>query len=240
MLDEYAVAQLCLDELERFRDPHTGATFSDEASALRGHGIVDLGIQGAPLYAYVAAGDLPKAVAAERFLRRLLDEQSDSTERLYCFYDTRKGPVTDFAENLRVQGCLERGRTAQPHANLGLSISALAKLYEATGNAEFLETAQGFMAFELGCRDDLVTHAQNHKVGWAAALLWRHTRRDVYHDLAVAIADKVARSLLPDGRAVADIVFERVEEQSLYVTVRSTCDAALWLRMTADELDAVG
>ena len=238
MVNRYDLSRLCLAELEGFFDEKTGAAFSRPSADAQRPTEIDLGIQGAPLMANVATGSLERAAAAGRFLGRMLDEQPHLEERLYCFYDLENGFVTEFEERRRLAAVLERKLQCQPHANLGLSVCALAKLYEATGEVEFLDSARGYFEFQLRCAQDLFSHAQHHKCGWAGALLWRHTGEQKYLDAAIRIADNVAHAGLPDGRWVADIFFQRIEDQPLDYTVAMTCDATLWLRLIADELEA--
>jgi hypothetical protein len=222
--------------LERHICPHEGGVLSAPGDVY-----FDAALQGAGLHAAVAVGDTTTARKIGGLTVRLIREQPDPVLGFYMLYAPRRGHLRDVSDSNRAERLLVRVEPRQPYANLGFALQGLCRLHEATGEHTYLEAAADALDTLLGGghRDDLVSHGQNHKVGHAAILLYRHLKRRRHLDAAVAIADCVAKRIGADGRAWADVFYDRIEDQPPLFSVRTTCDSALWLRQMADEVNVL-
>ena len=238
--DDFISARLLYSELQRYVCPVTGGL----AGTIVGIGdqttYFDVGIQGALLHAALAVGDLETARRNAHLLRMWFDDQPERLDRLYSRYHPGSGFIRDVPAGEEIALLFSLTEQRQPWANLGFVLQGLSRLSAATGEGHYRELAEEILDLILSkSRDDLLGHSQNHKVGHACLLLYEQTDNDDYLHLTMAIADKVASNILPDGRAWADVTSDTIENQGEYFTVRTTCDSVLWLISICDGLDGL-
>ncbi len=205
----------------------------------------DASIQGAALHATAAMGDIPAVRRIGDVMTRFVDDQPQPDDAIYTHFHPERGYFMDRsrdgAADTSGRYVFRRGAVNQPLATLGFVMQGLIRVGEVTGDARYTVAAGRLLdRVFANHRDDLLAHSQNHKVGHAAMMLWRHTGREELFDIAIAIAGRVAHNIQPDGRALADVFYDDISRQAPYFTVRTTCDSVLWLAAMRDELLAAG
>jgi len=81
----------------------------------------------------------------------------------------------------------------------GIGAGFLVLHYRLTGEIASLERAEEYMRpAEMAC-DHLFRTPQAGKVGWAAALLWHHRRKQKYREMAERVGDNLLSAQQPDG-----------------------------------------
>ncbi len=201
----------------------------------------DASIQGAILHAAVAIGDLPTARRAGQSITRYIDDQPDA-DAIYTHFHPGRGFATHLgADDAIGRFVFRRGAQRQALANLGFVLQGLSRLSDASGDGSFAAASGRLMDRILrNHREDLLTHSQNHKVGYAALLLRRQLPgRDDLLEVAIAIARCITDRMQPDGRSLADVLFRDISQQPHYASVRTTCDSVLWLSGICDEFAAM-
>ena len=81
----------------------------------------------------------------------------------------------------------------------GIAGGFLARLYQATGEAEWLELAIEYMRFAEGASDYLFRILRAGKVGGAASVLYTITGESKYRDMAVRVGDNLIALQSPEG-----------------------------------------
>ena len=240
LCERYDLARRFYSELGRYRCPETGGIHSLPLKQAGSTACFDAGIQGAMLHAALAMNDLSAARAAGNLMTRWFMDQPSPKEGLLMLFHPRSGYVQEMTEETKLQRQFKPHDSRQPFANLGFTIQGLIRLAEATGDDQYFVSACGILDHLLEVYHvDLLSHSQNHKVGHAAIMAYRHTHEPRYLDAGVTIAHLVSANIQPDGRALADIFFEDIRQQPLYTTVRTTCDSAIWLHEICNELETL-
>ena len=180
-------------------------------------------------------GEREKAAQTGDLMLRFFREQPDLNIGIYNYYHPDLGYLTDIDHENSFERIFARVGWKQPFANLGFLLIGLARLYEATGKKESLDGCLEIMDFLIeNHREDLIAHAQNHKIGYAAAILYRITENAEYIHIASEIAGRLSGNIGKYGRAWADVVSPDLDSQPYYTSVRMTADAVLWLRQIFD------
>ena len=147
---------------------------------------------------YTARIDVGRAVGS--WLRVVMDAQPDFPQRLYTVY-TRNG-------GLCTQPPSQGGHRYVVHSdaqhdedffNPGIAGGFLCRLYQATGELEWLELAQQYMRFSEIASDFLFHIVRAGKVGWAASLLHTLTRKPKYRDMAIRIGNNLLNLQSDEG-----------------------------------------
>src|SRR5262249_14976835 len=71
---------------------------------------------------------------------------------------------------------------------------SVARLYQVTGDKEWLNLAKEYMRFVEGANDYLFRLVRAGKVGWAASLLYTLTGESKYRQMAIRIGDNLVAS----------------------------------------------
>ena len=71
----------------------------------------------------------------------------------------------------------------------GIAGGFLARLYQATGEPEWMDLAREYMRFAEGVGDHHFRLLWSGKVGWGASVLYTLTGEDKYRDMAVRVGD---------------------------------------------------
>ncbi|UCE63873.1 MAG: hypothetical protein JSU59_01560, partial [Nitrospirota bacterium] len=114
---------------------------------------------------------------------------------------------------------------------LGYPIAFLGKLFAATNDSQYVDTAKEYLEFLLGCQGNLRAFHYSHKVAWGAAILGRITKDAHYMELAKSIADFLVQTQSPDGRWLQD--------QPAYTNFDQTAEIAIWMREISGEFSEV-
>ena len=226
------------EALGKYVCPDTGGLYSVPLERTDESPYFDAAIQGAVIHAALMMGDLEAARRAGRTALWFIDHQPDRGAGIYNYFHPKRGYLTEVNDRNRFQCMFVAGTLPQPYANLGFMLQGLCRLFDATGDVAFRDGCGRLVDVLLDdFGPDLLSHSQNHKVAHAMLMLWARTGTARYRDGALRIAPLIAENILPDGRALADVLGDDIENQTPFFTVRTTCDSVLWLSQICDMLD---
>lgn len=176
-------------------------------------------------------GDLKKAKTAGHLLQSFLNLQPHRREGFYLRLNDDGGLITDFAQDLAMFFFVSSNQPNQAYFMLGYPIAFLGKLYAASHDSQYVDTAKEYLDFLLACEGNLRTFHYSHKVAWGAAILTRITRDPRYRELAESITDFLLQTQSQDGRWLTD--------QPAYTFFDQTAEIAIWMREISAELSEV-
>ena len=200
-LGQFDLSQRGMDFIAPFQDPESGgfySSFDQRNDDTEMEIYVTSGCGRAAVY----TNRLDVARGVGRFLRTVLDEQPDYPRKLYAVYTRGGGLVTEFDPADSMHFVMSQdSKEDQQFFNPGIAGGFLARLYKATGEAEWLELAKRYMHFGVIASDHLVTlpTLRQGKTGWGAAVLYTLTGEAKYADLATRIGDSLLSHQNPDG-----------------------------------------
>ena len=140
------------------------------------------------------------ARGAGLWLQNVMAAQPDFPAALYT--------VCNGSGNLCTEPPAEDGRRYVVHSdaeydqdffNPGIAGGFLCRLYQSTGDKQWLTLAQQYMQFAEVANDFLFRLVRAGKVGWAAALLFTLTGEKRYRDMAVRIGNNLLELQAPEG-----------------------------------------
>ena len=198
-LGQFDLSQRGMDFLMDFWDPESGgfySSFTDRDEGTKQDLWVVAGCGIAALY----AGRLDVAEGVGTWMKTLMGAQADYPARMYTVYSRTNGLFTDvdLADDVRyvVHNDAERD---QYFFHPGIAGGFLARLYQATGDEEWLDLSKEYMRFAEGANDYLFRLLRAGKVAWAASVLWRLTGESKYQEMAVRTGDYIIDSQAEDG-----------------------------------------
>ena len=103
--------------------------------------------------------------------------------------------------------------------NPGISAGFLCRLFQATGEEEWLDLAKEFMRAAEIASDYLLGLLRAGKVAWAASNLWTLTGEDRYRKLAIRVGDMIVESQNEEGGwdGLADMVNDASAEMTYWL-----------------------
>ena len=173
-------------------------------------------------------GELSKARTAGHLLESFLFLQPDQQNGFYLRIKENGELIMDYPEETAMFFQVTASQPNQAYFMLGYPIAFLGKLFLATRDARFIDTAEAYLEFLLSCRGNLATFHYSHKVAWGAAILARITRDQRYVDLATTLADFFVETQNHDGKWLQD------EPPLIYFD--QTAEIAIWLIEISSEL----
>jgi len=228
-LGQFDISQPGMDFLMGFWDEVSGGFYSSpterEADTKQDLWIVSIcGL--AALY----TGRTQVAEGAGRWLRSVMEAQPDFPRRLYTVSSRAHGLHTSYDPDDELRYVLASdAKRDQLFFQPGIAGGFLARLFQATGQDEWLRLARDYLRFAEVASDFHFRSLRAGKVGWAVSLLYTLTGEPKYKDMAVRIADNLIAAQMQSGcwPAVGGTAPQN----------DSTADRVLWL----DEIDqAVG
>ncbi len=172
--------------------------------------------------------DLERAKKVGAFLDQLLDQQPDISNKLFLRVNGRGELITTFArENSRLNQ-VSVHEPNQAYFMIGYPIAFLSKLYLATAERRYLETAQRYLDFAMHTKGNITGFHFSHKVMWGAACLATITGSAKYAEFAKSISEHLLAIQSQEGRWLASEPF--------YVGMDQTAEICIWLAETRDEL----
>ena len=199
LLRQYDVAQRAIRFALRFQDPSTGGVYRDrERTGPDGPQIVYLTCQVG--MSALITGHLAAAEAAGQFFKRLWEAQPELPARLYTIW-TRSGGLATVvsSEDERRHYVNESQDVRQMHYNGGMTAAFLARLYLATGDPVWLETARGYQDFSMGSTERQFETKQVCKSAWGGGLLAAITHDPRYVDWTARMGDWFVTEQHGDG-----------------------------------------
>ena len=205
-LGQYDLAHRGMNFLMGFHDPESGGFYSSltERTAKTKQ---DLWVVSGCGQAALATGRLDVARGVGRWMRQLMRLQPDYPHRFYGVYSRAGGLYTgpDPGED-DLRYVLSNDATRDQYFfNPGIAAGFLARLFQATGEAEWLSLAKEYMVFAEGANDYLFTLLRAGKVGWAASVLYTLTGERKYRDLAIQVGKTLLETQGEDGTWAGEI-----------------------------------
>jgi len=183
-LGRFDISQKAMDFLVGFWDPESGGFYSHPTQR-DGDTKQDVIYTGFAGHAALATGRIGIARGVGRWMRTIIELQPDFPNKLYTVYSRANGLHTtiDPAEELRYV-VLSDARRDQFFFQPGAAAGFLARLFQATGETEWLDLAKEYMRFVEGADDYLFRLLRAGKVGAAAAVLFTVTGDPKYKEIA--------------------------------------------------------
>ncbi len=143
--------------------------------------------------AAVYLGDLQVAQAVAQWCISLYQQQPSDT----CFYyqTDLQGQLLSGAHDPAV----DYARPGQPYWEIGLPMLLMGRLYQATGEATWLQWAERFFELHLRCAEDRFCSTSSGKSSFAAAVHYLNTGDLRARDAALTFADYLLDTQLPQG-----------------------------------------
>ena len=169
-LGQFDLAQHGMDFLMDFYDDESGGFYSSRTERSPTT-MQDLWVTSGCGQAALYSSRLDVARGVGRWMQRMMDEQPDYPEVMYTVMTPGGGLVTevDPADPIRyVLVNAEEGDQYFFHP--GIAGGFLARLYQSTGEVQWLELSKRYMLFAETATDNLFWLLRAGKVGWAASV----------------------------------------------------------------------
>ena len=200
-LGQFDLSQRGMDFITPFWDPETGGFYSSYDQ--RGDDTeMQIHVTSGAGRAAVYTNRMDVARGVGRFLRAVLDEQPDYPQKLYSVYTRRNGLVTNPEPSDDMRFVMSQdSKENQQFFNPGIAGGFLTRLFQATGESEWLEVAKRYMHFAEIASDHLITlpGLSQGKTGWGASVLYTLTGEDKYRELAIRIGDSILSYQAEEG-----------------------------------------
>jgi hypothetical protein len=206
-LGQYDLSSRGMDFIMRFHDPVSGGFYS--SSTERGESTLqDLWVVSGCAQAALATGRLDIACSTGHWMKDLLRRQPDFPRRLFGVMSRALGLHTNFdpADDVRYV-CAQDATRDQFVFNPGIAAGFLCRLYQATGQSEWLQLAKEYLLFAENMNGFLFRLLPSGKVGWASAVLYTLTGERKYARLAGRVAHVLLEAQAPDGSWNAGDIF---------------------------------
>ena len=136
-------------------------------------------------------GDLNKAQRAGNYLISFLSIQPDIHHSFYLQGTADGKPVTSFPNEKASLYVLSRDQEKQKHGILGLIVTFLCKLYDATHEDSFLSSAKSYMRFLQDMHPSTFEDEVSGYVAWGAASLAFATKNEALLDVSIQATNQL-------------------------------------------------
>lgn len=190
-LGQLDISQRGVNFLSGFHDGQTGGFYSspEKREAETEQDLMVVSMCG---LAFLYAGRAEIAYRVGAWLKTLMEAQPEFPQRLYTVYSRAHGlhTVPEPGKELRYLVVAD-ARKDQAFFNPGIAAGFLCRLFQTTGEKEWLELAMTYMAFAEVASDELFHLIRAGKVGWAASLLFSLTGEEKYREMAFRIGNNL-------------------------------------------------
>jgi hypothetical protein len=145
------------------------------------------------------AGQVQAAKKAGSWLKRLWDLQPDVQHKLFHVFTPAKGLFMDFAPEHEALYVTQKSEPWQYHYNGGIAAAFLAKLYLATGESEWLDSARQYQEFSMTTDECQFQSMQTCKSGWGSGVLYVATKEERYRNWTARLGDWFVEHQHEDG-----------------------------------------
>ena len=198
-LGQFDLAQRGMDFLMDFYDEESGGFYSSRTERSPTT-IQDLWVTSGCGQAALYSSRLDVARGVGRWMQRMMDEQPDYPEVMYTVMTPGGGLVTEVDPADPIRYVLENAEEGDQYFfHPGIAGGFLARLYQSTGEVQWLELSKRYMLLAETATDNLFWLLRAGKVGWAASVLFTLTGEQKYRDMAVRVGDNVVEQQAPDG-----------------------------------------
>lgn len=176
-------------------------------------------------------GNLEKAKQAGNLLHKFISIQPDINQGIYLRLDGNGKLVTEFPSDSAVLFFVSAKQAYQAYFMIGYPIAFLGKLYQATGEASYLDAAKNYLDFALSCHGSIGSFHFSHKVAWGSAIIADLTKNAKYFDFCTSIADYLVSIQNAEGCWL--------KEEPAHSYFDQTAEIAIWLKEISAELSSV-
>ena len=198
-LGQFDISEGGMEFLMGFWNPDTGgfySSFEERDFDTKEDLWVVAGCGTAALY----TGRTDVAEGVGRWMQRLMQAQPNYPSEMYTVYSLSESLITDPGDEDDTRYILHNDvERDQFFFHPGIAGGFLARLYQATGDQEWLDLAKEYMRFAEGANDYLFKLLRAGKVGWAASVLYTLTGERKYKDMAVRVGDNIIAAQSADG-----------------------------------------
>ena len=190
-LGQFDISQSGMDFLIRCRDARTGG-FYETVSLPAEEAIQELIYVGFCGLAALHTGYLDVARGVGNWMQTVMSAQPNFPRKLYTVYSRAQGLHTDPPPDQAIRYVVSSQATGdQFFFQPGVAGGFLARLFQATGEDEWLALAIEYMRFAEAADDHLFRLPRAGKVGWAAAILYTLTGTTKYREMAVRVGQNL-------------------------------------------------
>ncbi|MBM3476792.1 MAG: terpene cyclase/mutase family protein [Armatimonadetes bacterium] len=169
-------------------------------------------------------GRTEEAARVGDHLGRIWEKQPTASKRLYFTMHQGEQLITNFPEDDAVLRVVDATKPAQHYVIPGLATAFLVRLWYATGERKYLQTAHEYAEFGDLCGEDRYTTLPSGWFGWGAALLYQATGNANYQRIASTVADFLVENQLETGTWGDP---EIVAPEDMHIIVDSTAELAI-------------
>ena len=190
-LGQFDLSEPGMDFLMDFWDPESGGFYSStterEADTLQDLWVVS-GCGQAALY--TSRVDVASGVG--RWMQRMMRAQPNYPNQMYTVYSRARRLITEPDPDDDIRYVLSNdAERDQFFFHPGIAAGFLARLYQATGQSEWLDLAKEYLRFAEGANEYLFRLMRAGKVGWAASVLFTLTGEEKYREMAIRVGDNM-------------------------------------------------
>lgn len=156
--------------------------------------------------------------------------QPNKDEQIYLRANAQTGDIlTSAPPNIKPFYSVHRDHPKQLYFFIGYHGIFMTKLFQATQDQRFLESAKQILDFALTCHESMVTFCYSHKVAYAAALVAGVTKETKFRRLAIGLGEFLV-SIQDDDGYFGSEGFQRIDKYD------QSAEIAIWLREIHNEL----
>lgn len=230
-LGAFHLSEPTLDRLESNLDPVTGGAPDDDAVPHAEKRLM-VGATASVANALLNCGRIDAAIRAGRFIRNLFDEQSLTATRILLARDANgrlidpdAHGITAGRENLE----FDLHRAGQICWVFGFTLRVYARLFRATGDHAWIDSAQRIHGWLSRAHDSLYTNITNGKVAWGAAEMYGITQDAAWHQLARRIGDWICSEQDESGIWIRRPQFESTNQQPLPISLDTSIERMFYM-----------
>lgn len=231
LLGAYHLSEPALDRLEASLDAQTGGSPDDDTVDLSQR-IYPAGGTASVANALLAGGRVDAAIRAGLFLKDLFDSQSANAGRVLLNRDAQ-GTLVD-PDRLGIVAGVESmvfdlGKPGQICWIFGFSLRMFARLFRATGDRGWLDSAEHLHGWILRAHPSLYANVTNAKVAWGAAEMYGATGQQEWLDLSRKIGEWVIAQQDDSGVWVRRPQYSDATEQPLPVSLDTSIERMYYM-----------
>lgn len=198
-LQQYDLSQRGMDFLMGFHDPVSGGFYSSATDRIEDT-LQDIWVVSGCGQAALVTGRVDVARGVGRWMKEVMRQQPNFPKQLFGVFSRAEGLHTTPDQDDEIRYVAHQDAQQDQYIfNPGIAGGFLCRLYQTTGESEWLDLAKEYMRFAEGMSDYLFTLLRAGKVGWAASVLYTLTGEDRYADIAQHVGRELLRSQADDG-----------------------------------------
>ncbi|XP_045184057.2 uncharacterized protein LOC123542323 [Mercenaria mercenaria] len=177
-------------------------------------------------------GDLETAKQCGEGLLKLMAAQPNFEKEVLLRMSVKTGSlIANPPANMEPFYIVKQDSANQLYFFLGYHGIFMVKLFQATKDQKFLESAKAIIDFALTCHESICVFSFSHKVAYAAALLAVETKEAKYRRFAIGIGEYLISIQTEEGFFC--------KEMDLIDKYDQTAEIAIWLQELNNELKKI-